>query len=148
MFANLRERGKPYAMEFKDPDRASNSRLALLAGEFARDMGRFDEFHENVFRAFFTDLKDIGQLDILLEIASNCGLNPKKLKLFCNESRHLDRLNTTRADAQWLGIRSIPAFVFENYEVIIGALKPEDFRKALEDIQSGTYADQFGLNNF
>ncbi len=144
MFANLRECGKPYGMEFKDPNRASNSRLALLAGEFARDMGCFDEFHENVFRAFFTDLKDIGQLDILLEITSNCGLNPKTLKLFCNESRHLGRLNATRIDAQRLGIRSIPAFVFENNEIIIGALKPEVFRKALEDIQNGTYADQLG----
>ncbi len=142
MFANLRERGKRYNMEFKDTDRASNSRLALLAGEFARDMGRFDEFHENVFKAFFTDLKNIGHMDILLEIASNCDLNLKNLKLFFNESRNLDRLNIARTDAQQLGIRSIPAFVFENNEIIVGAQKPEVFRKALEDIQNGTYTNQ------
>jgi len=34
-------------------------------GEFAREAGRFEEFHENVFRAFFTDLKDIGRPDVI-----------------------------------------------------------------------------------
>ncbi len=143
MFENIQQRGERYGMVFNDHDRASNSKLALLAGEFARDMGRFEGFHENVFRAFFTDLKNIGQLDVLLEIASNSGLNPKKLKIACSEGRHLDRLDTTRTEAQRLGIRSIPAFAFGNDEIIVGALPPEIFRKALEGIENGTYVNPF-----
>ena len=77
-------------MVFNDCDRASNSHLALLAGEFAQDMGRFEAFHENVFRAFFTDLKDIGRLDVILEIAFNSGLNPEKLKLAFSENHCQD----------------------------------------------------------
>jgi len=141
MFENLRQRGERYGMVFNDRDRASNSHLALLAGESARDMGRFDEFHENVFRAFFIDLKDIGRLDVILEIASNSGLNLKKLKLAFSEGRHQDRLNTTATEARRLGILSIPAFAFENDEIIVGALPPEIFRKALEGIRNGTYVN-------
>lgn len=137
MFENLRQRGERYSMVFNDCDRASNSRLALLAGEFARDLDRFDKFHENVFRAFFTDLKDIGRPDVILEIASNSGLNLKKLKLAVSEGRHQDRLDTAAAEARRLGIQSIPAFAFENDEIIVGALPPEIFRKALESIQNG-----------
>ncbi len=141
MFENLRQRGERYGMVFNDRNRSSNSYLALLAGEFARDMGRFEEFHENVFRAFFTDLKDIGQLEVILEIASNSGLNPEKLKLAFSEGRYQDRMDTATAEARRLGIRAIPAFVFENNEIIVGASPPEIFRKALEDILNGTYVN-------
>ncbi|MDM8524104.1 DsbA family protein [Desulfococcaceae bacterium HSG8] len=141
MFKNLRQRGDRYGMVFNDRDRASNSKLALLAGEFARDSGRFEEFHENVFRAFFTDLKDIGQPDVILEIASDSGLNPEKLRLAFSEGRHRDRLYTAAAEARRLGIRSIPAFIFENDEIVLGASSPEIFRKTLEGIRNGTYVN-------
>jgi len=139
MFNNLRQRGKRYGMDFNDRDRAFNSHLALLAGEFAQDIGRFEEFHENVFRAFFTELKNIAQVEVLVEIASNSGLNPKVLKHALSEGRYKDRLDTAAAEAKHLGIRSIPAFVFENDEIIFGALSPKIFRNALENIQNGLY---------
>jgi predicted DsbA family dithiol-disulfide isomerase len=138
MFDNLRQRGKRYSMVFNSRDRSSNSHLALIAGEFARDMNRFEEFHENVFRAFFTDLKDIGRLDVILEIASNSGLDPEKLKSAFSEGRNQDRLETAATEARRLGIQSIPAFVIENGEIIVGALPPEIFRKTLEDFRNVT----------
>ncbi len=50
MFENLRQRGEHYGMVFNDRDRASNSYLALLAGEFARDMGSFEIIVDRVDR--------------------------------------------------------------------------------------------------
>jgi predicted DsbA family dithiol-disulfide isomerase len=81
----------------------------------------------------------IFQLDVILEMASDSGLNPEKLKLAYSEGRYQDRMDTAMSEARRLGIRSIPAFVFENDEIIAGALQPEIFRKSLEDIQNGTY---------
>jgi predicted DsbA family dithiol-disulfide isomerase len=138
MFDNLRQRGKRYSMVFNSRDRSSNSHLALIAGEFARDMNRFEEFHENVFRAFFTDLKDIGRLDVILKIASNSGLDPEKLKLAFSEGRYQDRLKTAATEAQRLGIQSIPSFALGNDEIIVGALPPEIFRKTLEGFRNVT----------
>ena len=139
MFKNLRQRGHRYGMVYNDHDRASNSHLALLAGEFAKESGGFEEFHEKVFQAFFTDSKDIGQLDVILGIVSKSGMNPEKLKQALNDNLYRDCLNTTMIEARQLGIRSIPAFVFENNEIIMGALTPEVFKRALESIQDGTY---------
>ncbi len=126
-------------MLFNDRERSSNSRLVLSAGEFARDKGRFEEFHENAFRAFFTDCKDIGRPDVILEIASVSGLDPEKLKPVLSEGLCQDRMDTAMTEARRLGIRAIPAFVFENDEIIVGALPPEMFRKSLEGIRNGTY---------
>ncbi len=139
MFNNLRQGGKRYGMVFNDHDRASNSHLALLAGELAQDTGRFEEFHENIFKAFFTDHKDIGQLETLLEVAAESGLNPKELKKALNDGRYEDRLHSAAIEARRLGIRSIPAFVFEGDEIIFGALSPKRFCDALKSIENGTY---------
>jgi predicted DsbA family dithiol-disulfide isomerase len=139
MFQHLRQRGKRYNMVFNHRERSSNSRLALLAGEFAHEMGRFEEFHENIFRAFFTDLQDIGQFDVILKIASQSRLDPEALTQALNEGRHQARLETAATEARRLGIRSIPAFVSEKDEIIFGALSPEIFRKSLASIEDGTY---------
>jgi predicted DsbA family dithiol-disulfide isomerase len=139
MFDNLRQRGKRYRMVFNNRDRSSNSHLALIAGEFARDMNRFEEFHENVFRSFFTDLKDIGRLDVILEITSNSGLDPEKLKSALSEGRYQDRLKTAATEARRLGIQSIPAFALENDKIIVGALPPERFRKTLEGFRNQSF---------
>ncbi len=139
MFENLRQHGKRYGMIFNDHDRASNSHLALLAGEFAKDTGRFEEFHENVFKAFFTDHKDIGQPEILLEIAAESKLKPEELTNVFNNGRYKDRLESAATEAKRLGIRSIPAFVFEEGEIIFGVLSPNSFRDALRSIENRTY---------
>ncbi len=139
MFEHLRQRGKRYGMVFNDRDRSSNSHLALVAGQFAQEAGLFEVFHEKLFKAFFTDLKDIGEPDILLNIATGSGLNPEELAKAFADRRYEDCLHTAAAEARRLGIRSIPAFVFAGDEVIFGARTPENFRVALQNIKAGTY---------
>ena len=139
MFEHLRQRGKRYEMVFNDRDRSSNSHASLVAGEFAKDAGLFELFHENLFKAFFTDLKDIGQLDTLIQIATGSGLNPEELTMSLTDGRYEESLDVAAGEARRLGIRSIPAFVFTNDEIIFGAQSPEIFRAALQDIENGTY---------
>ncbi len=139
MFDHLRQRGTRYGMVFNDRDRSSNSHMALVAGEFAQDAGLFEPFHKKLFKAFFTDLQDIGQLDTLLEIATDSGLNPEELTKALASDRYEDRLSVAATEAKRLGIRSIPAFVFADDEIISGAQSPEFFRDALQNIKQGTY---------
>jgi predicted DsbA family dithiol-disulfide isomerase len=139
MFEHLRQRGKRYEMVFNDRDRSSNSHASLVAGEFAKDVGLFELFHENLFKAFFTDLKDIGQFDTLIQIATGSGLNPEELTMSLTDGRYEESLDVAAGEAKRLGIRSIPAFVFANDEIIFGAQSPENFRAALQDIENGTY---------
>ncbi len=139
MFEHLRQRGSRYGMVFNDRDRSSNSHMALVAGEFAQDVGHFDVFHEKLFKAFFTNLKDIGRPDVLLEIATDSGLKSEELTKAFADDRYENRLTVAATEARRLGIRSIPAFVFADDEIIFGAQSPESFRTALQDIRKGTY---------
>ncbi len=142
VFENLNLRGKRYGMVFTDRERSYNSHLALLASEYAKDIGCFEEFRANVFRAYFTDCKNIGKLESLLEIATESGMSSEELKRVLNDGRYEERLNTAAQEARRLRVQSIPAFVFEGGEVVLGALSPDKFRDTLKSIENGTYIKQ------
>ena len=77
--------GESFGYRFGDRTFLSNSKPALEASEYARDNGKYDSFHEQLFRAYFTDLLDIGDTKILLNLAREVGLNPQELKRSLDE---------------------------------------------------------------
>src|SRR5688572_1700688 len=50
------------------------SRRAHEAAHWARHQGRFNEYNEALFRAFFERGEDIGNTDVLARLASEVGL--------------------------------------------------------------------------
>ena len=52
-----------------------NSRLAQELGKWAESKGKGDAFHDAVFRAYFADGKNIGKIQILVDLAVSVGLS-------------------------------------------------------------------------
>jgi len=77
MFEQLRRRGSRYGMVFNDRERSSNSHMVLVTGQFAKGVGRFEVFHEKLFKAFCTDLKDIASRIFSSTLLQILGLIPK-----------------------------------------------------------------------
>jgi predicted DsbA family dithiol-disulfide isomerase len=127
--------GAPYGIEFGGMKLLSNSRMALEASEFAKDNGRFDDFHEKIFHAYFTEGKDIGELDTILDIAAGAGLDSKGLKAALEEGRYSNRLNEASLDAHEHDIDSTPTFVINDEHIITGARPIEIFRRTLKNIK-------------
>ncbi len=80
MYENLRCRGKQYGLNFCDAKLLSNSRKALIVGEYARKVGRNQEFTHEVFKAYFERCLDIGKEVVLFEIGEKIGLNRKEIE--------------------------------------------------------------------
>ncbi len=115
----------------------SNTRLSLEAAEFARDMGRYDEFHHHTFKAYFSDSRNIGDMDVLLDVAEKSGLNRKELKLALDEKRYADRIRQGSEEARAAGVTAIPAFFIEGGEFLTGAVSEDRFREALKSVAEG-----------
>ncbi len=135
MYKNLRLSGAQFGITFAQVRLLSNSRTALEAGEFARDHGKFDLFHEQVFQSYFTENRDIGNLDVIMEIAKDCGLNSDELKQALRGKKYLPRLKKISLEAHKNNINSAPTFIIENKLAIIGAQPTEVFRDALKKFQ-------------
>ncbi len=132
MVQNLRSMAAPLGITFTEISLLANSRLSPAASEFARDQGKFDEFHEQVFHAYFTLGLNIGELDIIQSLAQKASLDTIALEQALKKGRYLPRLQEAHLEASRLGITAAPTFIVEDKEYIIGVQPIEVFQHLLK----------------
>lgn len=97
--------------KINQPSRAPLTRLAHEAAAWARSKNSFEPFHQRLFKAFFVEDKDIGELSVLKEIAWQAGLNPADLERALTERLMADDVDEDLLIARTYGITSVPSFV-------------------------------------
>lgn len=135
MFERLKRAAAPYGIEMGDISILPNSKLSLMASEFAKDMGKFHEIHERLFYDYFTAGKDFGNIDIILEAGESVGLNSEELRKSLLDNRYEDRLASATAEAEALGITGTPTFIINNQYKIVGAQPLEVFKETLREME-------------
>lgn len=130
----LNARAFPMGLEFGPQTLMSNSSKAMQAGEFVKAHGRYDAYHDAVFKAFFTDCKDIGDIHVILEIAKAVGLDEKRLETALNSEAYKPVLEETTVAARHSMITSAPTFVIAGYGTITGAEPIDNFRSVFEKL--------------
>lgn len=130
-YANLQSRGKELGIVFNEHSLLSNSRPALMASEYARDMGRYEVFHENMFLAYFTQSRDIGHPDVISAVAAESGLDAKETLAAAQNGRYASRLAEASKEGRLLGLTGIPLFIVNNQYQITGAQPLDVFRNFL-----------------
>lgn len=128
---HLRNMGAPFGITFVDRPILSNSRLALQAAEFAREQNLFDPFHTALFAAYFSHGLDIGNIDVILMIAKDTGLDTEAMKRALQGGKYLPRLEATKEEAAIRGVTGVPSFFIGDKKSVVGAQPLDVFRKAL-----------------
>ena len=92
----------------------TNSRDALLLAEAAKESGRekFYDLHERLFTAFFVDCKNIGDRNILREIADSSGIHTDAVESAWQDEKYQQRIMSNYRAARTLDIQAVPSFVF------------------------------------
>lgn len=137
-FRQLDARGRKMGARFGPQPLMSNSCMAMQGGEFAKEHGRYDAYHEAVFRAFFTDCRDIGNQKVILGLATGVGLDAVALTKALEEGIYMPRLQETSRKAKMNGFSAAPTFVIEGYGSISGAQPMDTFRTILHGVAKKT----------
>lgn len=89
------------------------SRLAFEGFLFAQKRGKHQEYNHAVFRAFFQENRDIGQVEVLCTIAAAVGLDDREFATALKSGAHRDEhARLLRHAVEEVGITSVPtAFV-------------------------------------
>ena len=134
MYEPLRERGKEFGIVFGYYTLLSNSRLALEASEYARDMGKYEIFHGHIFHAYFTEALDIGSLEVLATIAARCDLDAGEMMKALAEKRYSPRLAQAREEGKKINLTGVPTFIINEQHTIVGAQSVKVFQSLLRKI--------------
>lgn len=110
----------------------ANSHRALELAEFARDRGAFECVHDALFRACFADARNIGDLDVLCDIATACELDAEEFRVECLVGRYAQLIDHTTSVAREKGVSSTPTMIFDDRFALMGAQDMDVYRNVLE----------------
>ena len=102
--------------------------------QFAKSQGLGNQLEEALFKAYFTDGKNIGDINDLLNIGVSIGLNKIELKAVLESEKFTNEVNTDISEAQEIGVRGVPFFVFDRKYAISGAQPISVFIETLETV--------------
>lgn len=129
-----RQRCLELGLPFNAPGTLSNSRLAIEAAEFARDAGRHAEFHRAVLAAHFVRSENIGDVEVLAELAEQVGLDPVLLREELSSGAYAGTRETAGAEATRSAVTGVPTYIFAGGVRVVGAQPLDHFRRLLESI--------------
>ncbi|WP_254839019.1 DsbA family oxidoreductase [Natronomonas marina] len=131
---NVRRLAEEYDVEMagelrKDVDSYDAQRVALRAREEHPDA--FEAFHRGVFEALWTEARDVGDADVLAEVAADAGLPEGYVAETLADDDSATALESAFEAAQERGITGVPTFVHDEYAAR-GAVPPEQLRRLVE----------------
>ncbi|MBA3027257.1 MAG: hypothetical protein FP816_00355 [Desulfobacteraceae bacterium] len=114
-----------------------NSRLAQELGFWAESQKKGDEFHRAVFKAYFVSGKNIGNIQVLVEIARSVGFPGDDAEDVLTTRAYKPAVDMDWSLARRYNIHMVPTFVMNNhglfgmqsYEILEGFVVARGARK-------------------
>jgi predicted DsbA family dithiol-disulfide isomerase/uncharacterized protein (DUF924 family) len=98
---------------------------------YASMLGKGDAMTEQLFKAYFTDGRNIADPAVLAELAVGAGLPGEGVKNVLASDGFADDVRRDIDDALQMGINGVPFFVFDNRYAVSGAQDTSVFLEAL-----------------
>ncbi|MFD1659924.1 DsbA family protein [Streptomyces caeni] len=118
------------------------TRLAFEGYQYAAEHGKAAAYTPRVLRAFFQENRDIGQLDVLADIASELGLDAagfaQALTAGTYTEAHQEALRTAEANR----ISAVPTIIIGERHRLEGVPAAAQIRKAVLDAQAEQAVDR------
>lgn len=111
-----------------------NTRLALQGLEFARDNGKMQEWVAEVYKTSYVLDKNIGDIQVLIDIARQIGLDAAAFEQAVASECYLPILLKTDQECMDKQLEWVPTIFSGPEKILEGALTYEIFEKALVDL--------------
>lgn len=111
-----------------------NTFKAHRLAHFAAQHGKQEAMQTRLFKAFFTDAKNVADTDTLVQLASDVGLDKEQARRALESDECMDSVKADIEQAARYGIQGVPFFIFNGKYAISGAQGSEAFSRALQQI--------------
>lgn len=125
----------------RTPNTFNAHRLIWLSGH----QGKQDEMVEMLFRQYFLEGGDIGNIDTLSQAAAQAGLDQAATETFLTGDEGVGEVKAEEAAGHRLGIRSVPYFVVNGAHTLSGAQPPEQLLVAFRQSEAGLSVGKAGV---
>jgi predicted DsbA family dithiol-disulfide isomerase len=127
IYARVAAAGREAGLElaFDRIERSPNTLDAHRLIRWSQSAGKQNEIVEQLFRSFFIEGRDIGERGILIETASEAGMEPELVARLLDGEADKESVREEIATAQRLGVTGVPFFIFAGHFGMSGAQSAE-----------------------
>ena len=124
--------GIPFRFEAikRTPSTLDSHRLVRWAGE----AGCQPELVETLFERYFRDGQDVGDRDVLVDVARTHGMDADRIGALLDGDTDFDIVLREDRFARELGISGVPTFLLERQYAVVGAEEPATFLRAFDQV--------------
>lgn len=134
----IRQAGKAlgFTFNFSDDMTMVNTFNAhqLLHWAAEEDLAKQTELKKALFLAHFTEHRNVNDIDVLVDLAAQVGLDAEHAKAVLEDQRFAMDVRANEQRWQESEVRSVPAIVFQEKYLITGGQPPEAFIEALTQV--------------
>lgn len=149
MLENTTQNAKTAGLDFHfEKSVMANSHNAHRLLHLAKKYQLANELKELLFKAYFTDGKDLNNLETLTELGIAVGLEAEIVAQVLHSNAYSQEVKQDIQQAGAIGVQGVPFFVFDNKYAISGAQPTTTFLQTLEKAwQEGQFDSKITLVN-
>jgi predicted DsbA family dithiol-disulfide isomerase len=130
-------RGEGIAFDFARIERTPNTFTAHRLIWLAQKFGKQNEVVEELFRRYFIDGQDIGDDEVLIAAASECGIPSTTAREFLRSNDGSAEVARETVVARRRGISGVPTFIVNDSLAVSGAQTPDALLAAFHRAGAG-----------
>lgn len=129
-----------FTFNYSDDMRMFNTFQAHQLIDWAEEQGKGHDMKQALFAAFFTDGKDVSDVDVLADVAASVGLDHADAKKVLDSASNAQMVR--QKQQFWInqGVQGVPAMVFSQRHLVTGAQGEDNYSRILEYLQNGEAA--------
>lgn len=121
-------------INYENMKRTPNTLDAHRLIHWAGIEGKQNQAVDSLFHAYFVDARDIGNAEVLGDIADSIGMDAAVvMKLLASDSDR-DDIKARDAHSRKMGLSSVPTFIVANQHAVPGAQQPEMWARVIGEL--------------
>ena len=86
-----------------------------------------------LFRSYFKEGRDIGDVEVLCDVAAQCGMDAAMTRQLLSGNGDMQDIRARDSHSREMGVTGVPTFIVENHAVVSGAQPPEFWADLIRD---------------
>ena len=137
MTKNVASRAKEVGLDYNFDDmKTANTTAAHRLAKLAAEQGKAEIYNERLMKAYFLEGEAIGRHDVLKRLAKEAELDMETVQRVLESNEYEEAIEQDIYEAQQIGVRGVPFFVFNNKYGLSGAQPQGVFEQTIEQAAS------------
>ena len=137
MTTNVASRAKEVGLDYNFDDmKTANTTAAHRLAKLAVAQGKAEIYNERLMKAYFLEGEAIGRYDVLKRLAEEAELDMEAVQRVLESNQYEEAIEQDIYEAQQIGVRGVPFFVFNNKYGLSGAQPQLVFEQTIEQAAS------------